>query len=58
MTNTLYPGFAGEKVYKTTLIEAAGMPTNKIASFKTINQGDSVTLSLAAAKEPCSKRSL
>ena len=50
MTNTLYPGFAGEKVYKTTLIEAAGMPTNKIASFKTINQGDSVTLSLAAAK--------
>ena len=50
MTNALYPSFAGDKAYKTTLIEAAGMPTNLIASFKTVNEGDSVSLSLAAAK--------
>lgn len=50
MTNTTFPGFVGEKVYKTTQIEAAGMPTNLIASFKTVNEGDSVRLSLAAAK--------
>ena len=50
MSNAKYPDFAGEKVYKTTEIEAAGMPTNLIAKFKTVNEGDSVALSLAAAK--------
>ena len=50
MTSSLYPGFAGDKVFKTTQIEAAGMPTNLIATFKTVNEGDSVSLSLAAAK--------
>lgn len=50
MSNTSFPAFTGNKAYKTTSIEAAGMPTNEIASFHTINEGDSVTLSLAAAK--------
>ncbi len=50
MSNTSLPAFTGDKVYKTTLIEAAGMPNNEIASFHTINEGDTVTLSLAAAK--------
>lgn len=50
MTNATFPAFTGENVYKTTPILAAGMPTNEIASFHTINEGDSVTLSLAAAK--------
>ncbi len=50
MSNTDFPGFAGEKIYKTTQIQAAGMPTNLVASFKTVNEGDSVSLSLAAEK--------
>ena len=50
MTNATFPAFTGENVYKTTPILAAGMPTNEIASFHTINEGDSVALSLAAAK--------
>lgn len=51
MTNAAYPGFVGEKVFKTTPIEAAGMPTNVVASFTTVNDGDVVSLSLAAEKE-------
>lgn len=51
MTNAAYPGFTGEKVFKTTPIEAAGMPTNLVATFKTVNDGDFVALSLAAEKE-------
>ena len=50
MTNATFPAFTGENVYKTTPILAAGMPSNEIASFHTINEGDSVSLSLAAAK--------
>lgn len=50
MSNASFPAFIGENAYKTTSIEVAGMPTNEIASFHTINEGDSVTLSLAAAK--------
>ena len=50
MANATFPAFAGENVYKTTPILAAGMPSNEIASFHTINEGDSVSLSLAAAK--------
>lgn len=50
MTNAAFPAFAGENVYKTTPIEAAGMPTNVVASFKTLNDGDNVSLSLAAEK--------
>ena len=51
MTNAAYPAFSNEKVLKTTLIEAAGMPTNVIAEFTTVNDADSVSLSLAAAKD-------
>ena len=51
MSNAKFPDFTGENVYKTTAIEVAGAPTNLIAKFKTINEGDSVSLSLAAAKE-------
>ena len=50
MTHPAFPAFSSEKVYKTTQILAAEMPTNKIASFKTLNDGDAVTLSLAAEK--------
>ncbi len=49
MTNPAYPAFIGNNVFKTTVIEAAGMPTNLVATFNTINDGDAVTLSLAAA---------
>lgn len=49
MHNPIFPAFTGENIFKTTPILAAGMPTNEIASFRTINVGDSVTLSLAAA---------
>lgn len=50
MTNPAFPKFAGENVYKTTPILAAGMPTNVVATFKTVNEGDTVALSLAAIK--------
>ncbi len=48
MTNAAFPAFTGDKVFKTTSIEAAGMPTNVIATFTTVNDGDAVSLSLAA----------
>ncbi len=50
MTHSAFPGFTGANAYKTTMIEAAGSPTNEIASFTTVNDGDAVSLSLAAAK--------
>ena len=50
MSNAQFPAFVGDKAFKTTPILAAGMPTNEIASFHTINDGDSVSLSLAAAQ--------
>ena len=50
MSNASLPAFSGKNIYKTTPILAAGMPTHEVASFHTINEGDSVTLSLAAAK--------
>lgn len=51
MTHPYFPDFAGENVYTTSVIEAAAMPTNKIASFTTVNSGEAVSLSLAAEKE-------
>ncbi|MBE6318520.1 MAG: hypothetical protein E7081_06060 [Bacteroidales bacterium] len=50
MQNAAFPGFNGDKVFKTTPILAAGMPTNEIASFSTVNDGETVTLSLAASQ--------
>ena len=51
MSNVAYPAFAGANVLKSTVIEAAGMPTHLIAEFTTINEADSVVLSMAAARE-------
>lgn len=51
MTNAAFPAFAGKNVYKTTQIEAAGKPSNLVATFNTVNAGDEVTLSLASNKE-------
>lgn len=51
MSNATYPAFTGANVLKSTVIEAAGMPTNVIAEFTTVNDADSVSLSLAAARE-------
>lgn len=51
ISHPAYPAFAGDKVLKTTKMQVAGMPTNKIASFVTANDSDVVSLSLAAAKE-------
>lgn len=51
MSNATFPAFNDSNVLKTTVMEAAGMPTNVIAEFTTINNADSVSLSLAAAKE-------
>lgn len=50
MTNPAFPRFTGDNVLKTTAIEAAGMPTNVIATFSTTTDGEEVSLSLAAAK--------
>ncbi len=51
MSHAAYPDFADANVLKTTKIQVAGMPTNEIASFVTANDGDSVSLSLAAGAE-------
>ncbi|MGM9841104.1 MAG: T9SS type A sorting domain-containing protein [Candidatus Limisoma sp.] len=48
MKNPQFPDFSGDDVFKTTKIEAAEMPTNKIASFTTTADGETVALSLAA----------
>ncbi len=51
LSHAAYPDFADANVLKTTKIQVAGMPTNEIASFVTVNDGDSVALSLAAGAE-------
>lgn len=51
ITNNAYPAFTGDNILKTTSIEVAGMPTNEVASFTTVNDGDNVELSLAANQE-------
>ncbi len=51
IAHAAFPDFAAANVLKTTKMLVAGMPTNEIASFVTANEGDSVTLSLAAAAE-------
>lgn len=48
MSHPYFPDFAGDKLYCTTVIEAATMPTHKLAEFSTVNSGESVSLSLAA----------
>ncbi|MGN1245426.1 MAG: hypothetical protein ACI4UN_02225, partial [Muribaculaceae bacterium] len=50
MSHPYFPDFAGENVYATTVIEAAEMPTHKVASFTTTTADETVSLSLAANK--------
>lgn len=50
MSHPAFPLFSGDDAFKTTVIEAAGMPTNVIARFTTVNEGESASLSLAATK--------
>ena len=51
ISHPAYPAFTGADVLKTTEMLVAGMPTNKIASFVTAKDGETVALSLAACKE-------
>ena len=51
MSHPAFPDFAGDNVYKTSVIEAAGMPSNVVATFVTTQADETVSLSLAAAKE-------
>lgn len=50
MTNPTFPGFSGDNVLKTSVVEAADMPTNMIANFTTTEGGQTMQLSLAAEK--------
>lgn len=49
MYHDAFPQFKGSRTFSTTIMEVAGMPTNVVATFHTINNGDIVDLSLAAA---------
>lgn len=51
MTNPAFPEFAGNKALRTTVMEAAAMPTNLIASFETPTGGQKVEISLTSDKE-------
>ncbi len=51
MTNPTYPAFTGDNVYKTTSIEAAGMPEYVVAEFVTPVGGEEVTLTLTSLTE-------
>lgn len=48
MTHEAYPDFKGANVFKTTSTTPIPMPTNVLAEFTTVNQTDSVELSLAS----------
>lgn len=49
MSHPAFPKLTGENAYRTTTIEAAGMPTSILASFKTAESGD-MSLTLTASK--------
>lgn len=51
MTNPAFPQFGGATPFRTTVVETAGMPTNVVATFTTVNSGEDVSLSMAAEKE-------
>ena len=48
MTHEAYPDFKGVNVFRTTSTTPIPMPTNVLAEFTTVNQTDSVELSLAS----------
>jgi Leucine-rich repeat (LRR) protein len=49
ITNPKFPAFTGENVLKTSVVEAAGMPTNVVATFETVYDDETVALSLASS---------
>ena len=51
MSNPAFPQFGGSTPFRTTVVETAGMPTNIVATFTTVNSGDAVQLSMAAEKD-------
>ena len=51
MTNPAFPDFKGNDALRTTVIEAAAMPTNLIASFTTPTGGQNVSLSMTSDTE-------
>ena len=48
MTHAAYPDFEGQNVFKTTNVHPIAFPQYELASFKTLNQTDSVGLSLSS----------
>ena len=48
MTHPAYPDFEGQNVFKTTNVHPITFPKYELASFTTVNQTDSVVLSLAS----------
>ena len=48
MTHPAYPDFSGSNVFKTTCVRPITFPQYELASFTTINQTDSVRLSLSS----------
>ena len=48
MTHAAYPDFEGQNVFKTTYVHPIAFPQYELASFKTLNQTDSVALSLSS----------
>ena len=48
MTHAAYPDFEGQNVFKTTYVHPIAFPKYELASFTTVNQTDSVALSLAS----------
>ncbi len=48
MTHPAYPDFEGQNVFKTTCVHPISFPKYELASFTTVNQTDSVMLSLAS----------
>ena len=51
MTNPAFAQLSGEEALRTTVVEAADMPTHVVAEFTTVNSGDAVSLSMAAEKD-------
>jgi hypothetical protein len=49
MTNPAFPDFTGDNVFRTSEIEAAGMPTNAIATFTTTQDGETAAFTLTGA---------
>ena len=48
MTHAAYPDFEGQNVFKTTYVHPIAFPKYELASFTTVNQTDSVALSLSS----------